>query len=79
MDAIKAIEWKSFPNLDLFQATTTMLWLAVFSALTLSVPAYYLDYKFWSCSSIPEVEQVEFCRADIGRLNVHAYSYYKID
>lgn len=79
MDAIKAFEWKSFPNLDLFQATRTMLWLAVFSALTLSVPAYYLDYEYWSCSSNPEVEQGEFCRADIGRLNVHAYSFYKID
>lgn len=75
MDTLKAFEWKSFPNLDLFHATTTMLWLAVFSALTLSVPAY----RFWSCSSIPEVEQFEFCRADIGRLNVHAYSFYKID
>lgn len=74
MDAIKAFEWKSFPYLDLFQATT-MLWLAVFSALTLSVPAYYLDYEYWSCSSIPEVEQGEFCRADIGRPNVHALSF----
>lgn len=47
-----------------------MFWLAVFSALTLSARAH-LDYPYWECSSIPEVEQVEFCRADIGKSNVN--------
>lgn len=46
-----------------------MFWLTIFSALFVSAWAHF-DYEFWSCSSIPE--QVEFCRAEIGRFNVHS-------